>query len=89
MPGMTSYTQAAMERAMKVQEVMLQTMAKKISWWQAAEIRSERSNDPAVNLVSRQSLVLAARFDRNGNKIGAAPFPLQNARCGAVSLRSF
>jgi transposase len=35
---MKSYTQAALERAMKVQEVMLQAMAKKISWWQAAEI---------------------------------------------------
>jgi len=29
---------AAVERAMKVQEVMLQAMAKKITWWQAAEI---------------------------------------------------
>lgn len=38
MPGMDSYTEAAMERAMKVQEVMLQAMGKKISWWQAAEI---------------------------------------------------
>ena len=27
-----------MERAMKVQDVMLQAMAKKITWWQAAEI---------------------------------------------------
>jgi hypothetical protein len=27
-----------MERAMKVQEVMLQAMAKKITWFQAAEI---------------------------------------------------
>ena len=35
---MDSYTQAATERAMKVQEVMLQAMAKKITWWQAAEI---------------------------------------------------
>jgi hypothetical protein len=35
---MNSYTQAAMERAMKVQEVMLQAMAMKITWWQAAEI---------------------------------------------------
>ncbi len=26
-----------MERAMKVQDVMLQAMAKKITWWQAAE----------------------------------------------------
>ena len=38
MEGMFSYTQAAMERTMKVQDVMLQAMAKKITWWQAAEI---------------------------------------------------
>ena len=31
---MFSYTQAAME----VQEVILRAMAKKITWWQAAEI---------------------------------------------------
>jgi transposase len=35
---MDAYPKAAMERAMKVQDVMLQAMAKKISWWQAAEI---------------------------------------------------
>jgi len=35
---MVSYTQAAVERAMKVQEVILRAMAKKITWWQAAEI---------------------------------------------------
>ena len=35
---MESYSRAAVERAMKVQDVMLQAMAKKITWWQAAEI---------------------------------------------------
>ena len=35
---MDSYPKAAMERAMKVQDVILQAMAKKITWWQAAEI---------------------------------------------------
>ena len=35
---MVSYMQAAVERAMKVQEVILRAMAKKITWWQAAEI---------------------------------------------------
>ena len=35
---MESYSRAAMERAMKVQDVILQAMAKKISWYQAAEI---------------------------------------------------
>jgi transposase len=35
---MESYSGAAMERAMKVQDVILQAMAKKITWYQAAEI---------------------------------------------------
>jgi transposase len=35
---MESYSKAAMERAMKVQQVILRAMAKKITWWQAAEI---------------------------------------------------
>src|ERR1700675_4660271 len=38
MEGMISYTQAAMERTMKEQEVILRALAKKITWWQAAEI---------------------------------------------------
>src|SRR6266700_6985933 len=38
MRSMESYTRAAVERAMRVQDVMLQAMAKKINWWQAAEI---------------------------------------------------
>ena len=32
------YSPAAVERAMKIQEVMLRAIAKKITWWQAAEI---------------------------------------------------
>ena len=35
---MFCYPKAAVERAMKVQEVILRAMAKKITWWQAAEI---------------------------------------------------
>src|SRR5450631_78545 len=38
MEDMVSYTQAAVERAMKVQEVILRALAKKITWWEAAEI---------------------------------------------------
>jgi transposase len=38
MGDMVSYSKAAVERAMKVQEVILRAMAKKITWWQAAEI---------------------------------------------------
>jgi hypothetical protein len=35
---MVSYSKAAMERAMKMQEVLLRAMARKITWFQAAEI---------------------------------------------------
>jgi len=35
---MAFYPESAVERAMKVQEVILRAMARKISWWQAAEI---------------------------------------------------
>jgi hypothetical protein len=35
---MESYSKVAVERAMKVQEVILRAMAKKITWRQAAEI---------------------------------------------------
>jgi len=35
---MPKYSAVAWERAMKVQEVILRAMAKKITWWQAAEI---------------------------------------------------
>src|SRR5258708_21852245 len=38
MRSMEAYPKAAMERDMKVQDVMLQAMAKQITWWQAAEI---------------------------------------------------
>ena len=35
---MKFYAEAAMERAMKMQEVILRAMAKKLTWWQAAEV---------------------------------------------------
>jgi hypothetical protein len=36
--GMHTYPWAAVERMMKIQEVILRAVAKKITWWQAAEI---------------------------------------------------
>ena len=35
---MNGYPRAAVERMMKIQEVILRAMAKKVTWWQAAEI---------------------------------------------------
>ncbi|MHB1935852.1 MAG: hypothetical protein ACYCOR_04635 [Acidobacteriaceae bacterium] len=52
MRSMISYARAAVERAMKVQEVVLRALARKIAWWQAAEIigigdRQMRRSTPA------------------------------------------
>jgi hypothetical protein len=41
--SMGTYPGAAMERAMKVQDVMLQAMAKKITWSQAGDTSNEFS----------------------------------------------
>ena len=57
MEGMVSYTQAAMERAMKVQEVILRALAKKITWWQAAEI---------IGISDRQMRRWRARYEEFG-----------------------
>lgn len=51
------YREAAVERAMKVQEVIMRAMAKRISWWQAAEI---------LGVTTRTM----RRMKRNWNKAG-------------------
>src|ERR1700680_4048999 len=57
MGGMISYTKAAMERAMKVQEVILRAMAKRITWWQAAEI---------IGISERQMRRWHRRYEKQG-----------------------
>jgi len=54
MASMDSYPKAAMERAMNVQNVMLQAIAKKITWWQAAEILG--ISDPHMRPYWRQRM---------------------------------
>jgi transposase len=54
---MHSYPRAAMERMMKVQEVILRAMAKKITWWQAAEI---------LGMSDRQMRRLHRRYREHG-----------------------
>jgi hypothetical protein len=77
MPSMNSYTQA--ERAMKVQEVMLEAMAKKISWWQAAEILGISDRHTAFAHIPD------LRVDRDFN----ARYPVQDtARYGCFQARS-
>src|ERR1700751_613004 len=55
--SMESYPRAAVERAMKGQEVILRAMAKKITWWQAAEI---------VGMSDRQMRRLRWRYENYG-----------------------
>src|SRR5881392_1569304 len=54
---MKQMTPAAVERAMKLQDVMLRAMAKRISWYQAAEI---------LGLSGRQMLRWQTRFKHEG-----------------------
>ena len=57
---MDSYPKAAMERAMKVQEVILRAMAKKITWWQAAEI---------IGISDRQMRRWRERYVKRGTRV--------------------
>src|ERR1017187_8263710 len=65
-----SYPRAAVERAMKVQEVILRAMAKKISWWQAAEI---------IGISDRQMRRWRERYEEHGYD------GLIDRRCGRPS----
>ncbi len=55
--SMESYPRAAVERAMKVQEVILRAMGKKITWWQAAEI---------IGISERQMRRWRERYEDHG-----------------------
>src|SRR6266705_247146 len=57
MPSMICYLKAAVERAMKVQEVILRAMAKKVTWWQEAEI---------IGISDRQMRRWRERYEKFG-----------------------
>src|SRR3990167_7472551 len=54
---MKLYTEAAGERAMKIQEVILRAIGKRITWWQAAEI---------LGISDRQMRRWKRRYERGG-----------------------
>ena len=54
---MICYRKAAVERAMKVQEVIFRAMAKKVTWWQAAEI---------IGISDRQMRRWRERYEKFG-----------------------
>src|SRR5213075_1964255 len=63
-------TEAAWERTMKIQEVMLRAMAKRITWWQAAEI---------IGISCRQMRRWQRRYEEHGYE------GLRDRRRGRVS----
>jgi transposase len=54
---MISYSAAAVERTMKIQEVILRAIGKKITWWQAAEI---------IGISDRQMRRWKRRYEAHG-----------------------
>jgi hypothetical protein len=70
--GMESYPRVAVERAMKVQEVILRAMSKKITWWQAAEI---------LGISDRHMRRIRERYEEFG--YGG----LMDRRCGKPSIK--
>ena len=54
---MRDYSEAAVERTLKIQEVILRAVAKKITWWQAAEI---------IGISDRQMRRWHRRYEMHG-----------------------
>jgi len=56
---MRGYSESAWERTVKIQDVILRAMAKKITWWQAAEI---------IGISDRSMRRWKVRYDESGYK---------------------
>jgi transposase len=76
---MDSYSKAAVERAMKVQEVILRAMAKKISWWQAAEVIGISDRQMRRWRERYQEFGYDGLFDRRRGKPSPKRVPLATA----------
>src|SRR5215469_968065 len=76
MPSMDSYSKAAMERAMKIQEVLLRAMARKITWFQAAEILGFTDRHVRRIREQYQELGYDGVFDRRLGKPSPKRVPL-------------
>jgi hypothetical protein len=54
-PSQTIHADAAKERMMRLHDVILRAMAKRISWMSAAEIRRRERSDEAEQMKSRSA----------------------------------
>src|SRR5215469_6421552 len=77
MPSMDFYSKAAMERAMKIQEVILRAMARKITWFQAAEILGFSDRHLRRIRERYQAFGYDGLFDRRRGKPSPKRVPLQ------------
>ena len=84
--GMKQSTEAAWERAMKIQEVILRAMARRITWWQAAEI---------IGISCRQMRHWRRRYEADGydglrdrlrGRVSEKRVPLGDRGSGAESV---
>ena len=76
------YSAAEAERMMKLQDVLLKAMAKKITWWEAAEIIGV--TDRTMRRW-RERLATPAGFPLSHRAGGCFPFPKQAHARGAPS----
>ena len=76
MRSMFSYSKAAMERAMKIQEVLLRAMARKITWFQAAEILGFTDRHLRRIRERYQEFGYDGLFDRRGGQPSPKRVPI-------------
>src|SRR5207247_1845254 len=76
MRSMVSYSKAAMERAMKVQEVILRAVAERITWWEAAEIMGSSDRHMRRWRERYERLGYDGRFDRRRGKPSPQRVPM-------------
>jgi len=76
---MREYPATAVERAMKVQEVILRAMAKEITWWQAAEIIGVSDRSMRRWRQRYQERGYDGLYDRRRGKPSPKQVPLEQA----------
>jgi transposase len=76
---MTEFPATAVERAMKVQEVILRAMAKSITWWQAAEILGISDRSLRCWRQRQEQYGYDGLFDRRRGKPSPKRVPLEQA----------
>src|SRR5499425_1787542 len=76
MRSMDFYSRTAMERAMKIQEVLLRAMARKITWFQAAEILGFSDRHVRRMRERYQEFGYDGLFDRRRDKPSPKRVPL-------------